>query len=163
MDSEQQGTGDHPGADQEFNLQEALGRLEAQDTITPDDLESFREALPTDPQAARAVEIALPSPWSDILEYVEGSDRQAAYWRTTQNRSAPRSPADREHKEHFASAARETEDVEGTVEHDGKTIPASAAQIAEEVSSDQAATKRSSGFGERALEKLRDLLDQANR
>jgi hypothetical protein len=107
---------------------------------------------------ARAVQKALPYPWRELFEFVEGSDRQSAYWRTSQDRSAIRSEADREHKLQFSEAAKNTEGVEGTVERDGKTIPASAAQIGEEVSSTESDSTSSTGFGQRALARLEDIL-----
>lgn len=136
-----------------------LDRLERSERITARDLERFRKSLPTEPFLAEAVSKALPFPLSELFEYVEGSDRQAAYWRVRPERSQPRSPADQEHKERFAAAARSAEGVSGTVEYQGREVPASAALVAEQIAGESASSGAASETGQLALARLRDLLE----
>lgn len=144
--------------DAEATIQSHLDRLESLETITGDDLDEFRRSLPTDPMLARAVQLALPFPWSNVFEYVVASDRQAAYWRTSHDRRLVRSRADREHKRRFGRAARNARGLEGSVERDGRMIPASAAHIADAISDEEIEPDDESAVGERALRRFQELL-----
>lgn len=135
-----------------------LDRLASLEAITEDDLEALRRSLPTDPMLARAVQLSLPYPWSELFEFVEGSERQTAYWRTSPDRRVDRSAADREHKRRFARAARDARGTEGTVKRDGRTIPTSAAHVADTVSEEGTDWDDGGDDGERALRRLQDLL-----
>lgn len=132
----------------------ALEDLEDQDTITAEDLERFRQQLPTDPGRARLVQLWLPLPWSEVFEYVAGSDRQAAYWRTKpdRRRSSPE-------RETFGAAAERTTGVTGTVERDGREIPLSAAITADAMAGRRFSRARAAAAGRKALQRLRSLLD----
>lgn len=135
-----------------------IERLADAEEITVLDLERFRRALPTDPLLARAVSKALPWPLSELYEFVEGSERQAAYWRVSPDRSRPRSAADRAHRERFAKAACRTQVVPGTKEYQGREIPNSAAIVAEQVGTDLPETGQPESSGDLALQRLRELL-----
>lgn len=104
----------------ETELMAELERLERSEEITTEDLEDLRRSLPTDPPTARLVQKALWYPWSELFEFVEGSDRQRAYWRTKPERAGFRSDADLRSKKDFARAAQEATGLEGTVERDGR-------------------------------------------
>lgn len=145
-------------AEIEETVDSPFGRLSRMDTITKDDLDEFRRALPTDPMLAEFVERALPFPWSELFEYVGASDHLPAHWRTSHDRSAIRSADDREHKQRFAEAAREARGLEGTVERNGREIPASATHVAEKVSGETTEQTSNSAAGRRALRRLRQLL-----
>lgn len=142
----------------EVTVEPHLDRLEAQDEITESDLQEFREALPTEPRLARVLELALPWPWSELFEYVEASERQAAHWRVSHDRQAIRSAADLEHKRRFAQAAMEARGLEGTVERNGQTIAKSAAHVADAVSQESTMADEGEAEDERALGRLRELL-----
>lgn len=142
----------------EVTIQAHLDRLASLGEITKDDLEALRRDLPTDPLLAEALQLAWPYPWSELFEYVEASERQAAYWRTSHDRRAIRSAADREHKLRFARAAREARGLEGTVERNGRDLPASAAHVADTVSGKGTERDDASDADERALRRLQELL-----
>lgn len=115
-------------ADVEQRVDDELDRLEAQDTITAEDLERFRQTLPINPEMAELVQLALPFPFSEMFEFVRGSERQSAYWRLAPDRSEPRSEAERRARERFATATQ-SGDGRGTIElADGKIVPVSAAR-----------------------------------
>jgi hypothetical protein len=143
--------------DLETELMRHLERLENKEQITEGDFEAFRKTLPTEPLLAEAVSKALPLPWAEIFEFVEGSDRQSAYWRTTHDRGLDRSPEDREIKQRFGRAAEAAQGVEGTVERDGQEMPASAARVAD-VMARSGESNTGGGAGERALKRLENFL-----
>lgn len=142
----------------EKEIQAEIDRLEAKETITAADLERFRQTLPTEPQVAELVNQALPYPWSDVFEFVHGSERQSAYWRVMPDRSEPRSAAEREQRERFAEAARGAAGRRGTVELDGREVPASAAEIGRALEGERTDATSSTGAGGHALERLRSVL-----
>lgn len=142
----------------ERRVMAAIRRIDRQEEVTPEDLERFRQTLPTEPATGRLVNRALPFPWSEVFEFVEGSDRQSAYWRTRPDRNSPRSEADRRHRERFAEAARESKGLEETVKFGGREIPRSAAAIADKISEASEQGCSESGSGERALNRLREVL-----
>lgn len=142
----------------EETVESHVDRLATLERITEDDLNEFRRALPIDPMLSEVVQRVLPYPWSELFEYVEESEHRPAHWRTSHDRSAIRSKADLEHKRRFAQAAREARGMEGTVEHDGKEIPASAAHVAEKVSGQSVTSNGPVAPGRRALRRLRELL-----
>lgn len=116
--------------DVEDDVADALERAEAGEELTAEDLERLRLALPVrPPEVARMVSRALPFPYSDIFEYVEGSERQSPYWRTSPDRSEPRSEADREARERFTRGTRAGPGT-GTVDLGGREVPRSAARAA---------------------------------
>ncbi|MFB6362183.1 MAG: hypothetical protein ABEH59_12795 [Halobacteriales archaeon] len=145
----------------EESLDTHIDRLEAKDVITEADLQEFREALPTQPWLAELVELALPWPLGELFEYVEASERQAAYWRISHDRQAIRSEADFEHKRRFALAAKEARGTEGTVERDGQTIPESAAHVADALRDEETSeSEKKDGAEEQALGRLSELLGE---
>lgn len=144
----------------ERTVEHHLNRLESLDEVTKDDLDDFRQDLPTEPMLAEIVQLALPFPWSELFEFVEASEHQSAYWRTSHDRSAIRSVADREHKQRFARAAREARGMTGTVENSGQEIPKSAAHVANAVSGDTDDAPGTSAPGRRAVQRLRELLSE---
>lgn len=144
----------------ESELEAELARLGEAEEITEEDLESLRQSLPTDPPTARLVQKALWYPWSELFEFVEGSDRQQAYWRTKPDRAGFRSDADQRHKEKFARAARESTGLRGTVERGGEEIPASADHVAEAVEAAEPSGTEDSTFASTALARLRSILNR---
>lgn len=158
MDAQRGGIDLEALATAEADIEAHLDRLASLEAITEDDLEALRRSLPTDPMLARAVQLTLPYPWSELFEFVEGSERQTAYWRISPERRVGRSVADREHKRRFARAARDARGTEGTVKRDGRTIPASAAHVADTVSGEGTERDDGSDAGERALKRLQELL-----
>lgn len=145
-------------SDVEATIESHVHRLATLGTITEEDLNEFRLDLPTDPMLAELVKRSLPYPWSELFEYVEASEHRPAHWRTAHDRRAIRSAADLEHKRRFAEAAREARGLEGTVERDGKEIPASAAHVADAVSGETTESDGPAAPGRRALRRLRELL-----
>ncbi len=138
----------------EREIQEEIERLSSKDEINGEDLERFRQSLPTEPAVAEVVNKALPYPWSEVFEYVHGSDRQAPYWRVRPDRSEPRSEAEREHRKRFSEAAGRR----GTVELDGQEVPANAAELGKSLEGERIDTTSSSDSGMRALQRLRSVL-----
>lgn len=134
-----------------------LARLESLDEITADDLQRFKESLPTDPEQAEIVSKGLPAPWSEVFEYVSASERQSAYWRVAPDRSTARSEADREHREEFAETSREYAGVRGTARRDGETVPFNAALVGDKLQG-RLSTARAKAAGKKALQRLRAVV-----
>lgn len=139
-----------------LDVERALRELEAADAVTDDDLQAFKERLPTDPQTARLVDAALPFPWSDVFEYVQPGDR-ANHWRVTPARDHPNQVRA---QERFAEASREAAGTRGTVERDGQVIPKKNAAVADAVAEGgtDAGAEDPDGVGQKALSRLRDVL-----
>lgn len=135
----------------EQDVQETIDELESTETVTEEDLEAAAESFPTDPLLAKLVKKALPPPWDEVFEYV--NDGRRRYWRTKHARDTE---GERRSQEAFAEAAAEAEGLTGTVEYEGKEIPASAAYAAEKMkgSGDGGTPTR----GRRALSRLRSVL-----
>lgn len=144
--------------DLKTDVVDGLDELEDQEEITEADLEAFRKRLPSDPTLAMLVDRWLPPPWDEVFEYVSGSERQPAYWRTKPDRRRARSPAERERNERFREAARQSEGALGTVDYDGREVPASAAITAETVRGETSAPRAMAASGRKALRRLRSVL-----
>lgn len=140
------------------DLRERIEGLEERETMTAEELEDLRRSLPTDPLTARAVKLALPYPWSEVFEYVEGSERQSAYWRTKPDRSS-RSEAQRRRDELAREAGEVMTGIQGTVEQEGREIPASAAVFGQVMEGRRFLGRRVARSGRRALRRLRSLLE----
>lgn len=144
--------------DVEQTVRAHLDRLNRLDEISPRDVEAFRQALPTEPLLSELVDRALPFPWSEVFEYVQGSDRQRAYWRVKPDRYEPRSEADRANRVRFAQAARETRGLQGTSDRNGRRVPTSAAHVGDAVADEGRSGEDESGSGRRAIRRLREVL-----
>lgn len=144
--------------DAEQIIRAHLDRLNRLDEISPGDVEAFRRVLPTDPLLAELVDRALPFPWSEVFEFVQGSDRQRAYWRAKPDRHEPRSEADRANRVRFAEAAREAHGLEGTSDRNGRRVPTSAAHVGDTVAAEDRSGGDESGSGRRAIRRLREVL-----
>jgi len=141
-------------------VEEAFVEIQSQEEITAADLEEFREALNAiqDPMTAQAIRTWLPHPWDELYEFVEAGGDRRNYWRVSRNRREPQSEAEAERMERFREAAEKARGVKGTVERDGKEIPASAAVVADETGGDLSVRDRVSESGRKALQRLRSLL-----
>lgn len=110
---------------------ESLADLDV-DVEDPADLERVRQQLPTKPIRAQMVYASLPAPLHNALEFVSASDRQAAYWRRSRERSDFSAVSDAELVKYwkFSQAAKKVRGQTGTVRtSDGREIPAAAAEI----------------------------------
>lgn len=126
--------------------------------LTEEEADEIRKSLPTDPLLARAVELALPPPWDETFEYCRASERQPAYWRSKSDRSAPRSEAEARKNEQMREAGQRMAGTTGTVEYDGKEIPASAAVVAETMAGRRFPGARAVESGRKVLRRLREQL-----
>lgn len=128
-------------------------RLETLDEITANDLDRFKRSLPTDPELARVVNVALPSPWGDIFEFVNRED--APHWRVKPPRNHPNQVRA---QEEFADAAREARGIQGTVERDGREVGLAQATIGDQVAGKRFSVAKARAAGQKALRRLRDVL-----
>jgi len=144
----------------EERLRSEFERLDGVEEPTPADLERVRQALPVEPVMARAVQRALPWPYSEVFEYVKGSTRQSAYWRVKPNRYVSQSEAQRQSQERFRAAAQAAEGVRGTVTYKGEEVPASAAAVAEQVTGESGGGRRLPKAAYRAAARIRTLLSE---
>lgn len=107
------------------------------DVDDPGDLDTARQALPTDPIEAELTAAALRgTPLGRVLEYVHPSDRQDGYWRRSRERSDLDALSDAELRQRhaFVQASMDARGLEGTVEtDDGREIPKGAERRAEEL------------------------------
>lgn len=131
----------------------ALEELESIDEITAEDLDAFKQQLPTDPEVARVIDAALPFPWSEVFEFVEHPE--TPYWRTAPPRDHPNQVMV---QRRFADAARSTTGLRGTVERDGQEVQLNAAAIGDTVGGSRFSTARAKATGQKALRRLRDVL-----
>lgn len=137
------------------DAQELIGALEDvhPDELTEQDMKEIRESLPTEPTLARIVELSMPFPWSEVFLYVEDDP---PYWRAKAD-PAPQSEAEARTRERMAEAAQRARGVEGTVERDGRVIPASAAVTADALA-DRSYPGKAAAGGRKALRRLREVL-----
>lgn len=128
--------------------------------LTEEEADEIRKSLPTDPTLARIVKLSLPPPWDEVFVYVPESENghQPAYWRTKTDQSTPRSEAEQRRNERMRAAAERMRGTRGTVGHDGKEIPASAAIVAEEMAGRRFPGARAVQSGRKVLRRLREQL-----
>lgn len=94
-------------------VERELECLESLDESSEEDLDRFKQDLPTDPELSRIVNRALPFPWGEVFEFVNRQD--TPYWCTKPARDHPNQIRA---QEEFADAARESRGVRGAVKRD---------------------------------------------
>ncbi len=103
---------------------------------TQEEIAEVRERLPTDPLQAAILQLALPQPLRERLEYVHPSSRQQGYWRRSRERSDVSQLSDAELRRHlcFNRIMQDQRGRTGTVQtSDGREVPETAIELQSEM------------------------------
>lgn len=131
-------------------VERELERLESLDEVTEEDLDRFKQVLPTNPKLGRIVNSGLPFPWGEGFEFVDRRD--APHWRTKPTRDHPNQI---QVQEEFADAAHEARGIRGTIQRDGEEVGLAHAKIGDQVEGKRFKTAKARAAGQQALRRLR--------